>query len=152
MHLRGRWRVQRWLAALLCLLASFAYLNREPDGARTPGTSVSARMASMPMSEARAQAETPPTAPEVQGTAPPCAHDPAPRAPALDHGGPNAPPHDHAAHCPFCFTAAFALEAPGVALPAPEGARLERPLPARPEHTPRVQTHADARAPPLAGA
>jgi len=68
----------------------------------------------------------------------------------LDTSAPNAPPapHDHAAHCPFCFTAAFALEAAGVALPSVVIGGMERAATAYRRPVLAAPAHADARAPP----
>ena len=66
-----------------------------------------------------------------------------------EHRAPAAGQHDHAGHCPFCFTAAFALEAVDVS--APLGTFSADALHAPPERrSPFVAAarHPDARAPP----
>ena len=149
MHPRARWRLQRWLAALLCLLASFAYLERDQGGALSGGMvmgrTVAEHAATVP---AAVQAAPAPDMADMPGMAMP--QDQAPlTAPDLYHGGPNAPPHDHAAHCPFCFTAAFALTAQDFLVPNPGATRLPHPAAPAPGLPHRAAIHADARAPPV---
>ena len=72
------------------------------------------------------------------------APQPAPAAPS-----PKPATHDHAAHCPFCVTNAFALEAGIVGLPQGPPAYLPLPLPLLIAVTLRAVAAADARAPPL---
>lgn len=112
---------QRWLLALLTLIASAVHLTRSPQagGLGLPGTLLM-QMASdtetappthqhtadmdMTAMGDRAQ-ETPLRTPHLSHHAP---------SPGLTDAAPNAPPaHDHhaGAHCPFCLTAGFALEA-----------------------------------------
>jgi len=140
---------------LLCLLASFAYLTRQTETSTLgtmPGMSA-AQMADMPGREQAFPAEVPAgTAGEHDHPAPPAEQSVSPTQVDLTTSAPNAPPvpadHNHAGHCPFCFTAAFALMAEGATLSVtfsrtamqPE-ARYVRPLLT-------VFSHADARAPP----
>ena len=72
------------------------------------------------------------------------APQPAPAAPS-----PKPAAHDHTAHCPFCVTNAFALEAGIVGLPQGPPAYLPLPLPLLLAVTLRAVAAADARAPPL---
>lgn len=72
------------------------------------------------------------------------APQPAPAAPS-----PKPAAHDHTAHCPFCVTNAFALEAGIVGLPQGPPAYLPLPLPLLIAVTLRAVAAADARAPPL---
>lgn len=130
MTFTARQRLLRLWTALLCLVASFAYLTREPDnlsgalGLPTlAGMDMGGEMADMNMNQADHSAHDQPSAP-------------------------NNPAHKHAAHCPFCFSAAFALEAQGFVLALAEAARpafLRSPY--LQPHLLEVR-HAEARAPP----
>ena len=115
------------LAALLWLAASFAYLTRQQD---MPGMTM-AGAAQIVM-------------------------DQMPDRPGMTHAAegdtvnpPHAPAHDHAGHCPFCFTAAFALESLAFGVPFFSPDCAEPPVPER-LAAPRVPAfHKDARAPPV---
>lgn len=135
MTFAARQRLLRLWTALLCLLASFAYLMREPDDLSGAFERPALRgMAGMDLSGDMAGMD--------MGQADQAAHD----HPSI----PIDPAHNHAAHCPFCFSAAFALEAQGFVLALAEAAR-----PAF-LHFPYLQPHllalrhAEARAPPTA--
>ncbi len=147
-----RSRPWRWLQVLLVLVASLAYLERERDPAMPSGLPMVRTLPEV-TTGVHALPARPPVAHAMRMAMSGMAMPPDPPAPPVDvhQHGPNAPPapHDHDAHCPFCFTAAFALEAPPVALPS-----LSRAAPAIPER-PAVRAghgHVDrprARAPPL---
>ena len=82
---------RRWLrhwTALLAVLASFAYLTRQPEN--LAGALSLPALAGMDMSGME------------EGGMPGHSHH-VPPSPASQHG--------HAAHCPFCFSTSFALEA-----------------------------------------
>ncbi|SMB81464.1 hypothetical protein SAMN00790413_04590 [Deinococcus hopiensis KR-140] len=147
---------QRWLLAFLCLLASLAYLTRAPEapGLFPPSAFLGASLKSVTAKTQQVRAELPAsTLPAVAGMdMSGRVHHPAPAAPELTNAAPNAPPagHDqqHAAHCPFCFTSAFALEAAGVSLALPGSLRSPwLALKLAPLHLAQVR-HADPRAPP----
>ncbi|MVN86345.1 hypothetical protein GO986_06160 [Deinococcus sp. HMF7620] len=152
-------RGQRWLLALLCLLASFAFLGRV-TGSGGSALAPLLRVTAAPLAGLveRTEAHAHSAAHAGHSHQPPEEADrshPAPQAPvtALSDAAPNAPPHraDHGAHCPFCFTAAFALEAGRallfVALPASQAARV--PTAQRPVLAP--QRGPQPRAPPVLG-
>lgn len=124
---RGVWlqgQQGRLLLALLTLLASFAYLTREPGVG--PDLAGMTHQAAQPMPD---MAEPPPA--------------------AHSHSeGPGPASHDHAAHCPFCFTAAFALESQAPGVPRVSGSWPSAPLPPLPALPGLALVHADARAPP----
>ncbi|UBV44883.1 hypothetical protein LAJ19_19020 (plasmid) [Deinococcus taeanensis] len=120
---RTRGRAQRTLLAVLCLLASLGYLTR---AAGQPGLTGSRLMSAGTAVTLVAEAARPTSSPHHRHAAPAATAtgdavsasvDPrsAAQRPALHLTGPNAPPsgeHDrHGAHCPFCFTAAFAVAA-----------------------------------------
>ncbi|THF87250.1 hypothetical protein E7T09_08885 [Deinococcus sp. KSM4-11] len=146
----------RWVLALLTVVASFAFLTRQPEpsgGGGLPAVmGVMAGMATPEPPRAALTSSAMDRAPKVRGDATPHAvrmsapHDLA----LLDTSAPNAPPasHDHAAHCPFCFTAAFALEAAGVALPSVVIGGMEWAATAYRRPVLAAPAHADARAPP----
>ncbi|MBZ9713524.1 hypothetical protein [Deinococcus multiflagellatus] len=148
-------RQQRWLLAALCLLASFAFLGRTTS----PGLGLPSPFQAMQVAERQAPqpAQTQAASAPAHAGHPPAHRDmeSAPSArPALTQAAPNAPPHgpahaaDHGAHCPFCFTAAFALEAEGalsLARPAAQ-APVQALGPRGPWLAP--VRHAEARAPP----
>lgn len=126
---RGRWhKGKRWLAALLTLLAAFAFPVRGP---------LMAPQTALP-SERQAAPATGSMHLEHAGAAAHADHSTAP-----DHH-----PQNHQAHCLFCLTGAFALQADTAApLPAP----VVHTAPATPlavqSRAPALR-HADARAPP----
>jgi len=154
---------QHWLLALLCLAASFVYLTRqtEPNGmtvskmaqmAAMPGNGSNIQEFSMAMD---GQMEPPFSVGQSEHMALSShrAQAAVPASPELTTSAPNAPPlptdHSHAGHCPFCFTAAFALRADrtvfftvvsGTALPAEQ--RYVRPDLV-------TLGHPDARGPPV---
>ncbi|WP_264777187.1 hypothetical protein [Deinococcus aetherius] len=154
----GRGASRRWLLACLCLLASLVYLGRASGPSNpAPFSTVQGRAVE---TRATPQAHLVPernfrapdemdgraTADKAEG------HRSSPEHRASERLGaaPNAPPagHPHAAHCPFCFTSAFALEADGAFLVTVGRWRPVR-LPAaavRPSLA--VLRHADPRAPP----
>jgi hypothetical protein len=127
--------VQRWLLALLCLAASLAYLTRQVESqADSPMLSMAAApLTSMPGMNMSDHA----------GVA-------APQAPPLNTAAPNAPPapHQHAGHCPFCFAAAFALEAQWVTGPFRAAPMLTWVAPVYAHPDVLALRHADSRAPP----
>lgn len=147
-----------WLLAFLTVVASFMHLTRLPEmGGLGVMSFMTGQVATAPQTvEAQAHAG------HAQHVAPPkplkmdCLpgheqHDPA-TAPDLTSAAPNAPPahsgHDSAAHCPFCLTPAFALEAVGFSLPfvgalTHRWAGLTWVAPAL-----KLVRHAEARAPP----
>lgn len=148
--------VQRLLLALVTVAASFVYLNRAPafgglSGMTTPG--LASDMNDMPGME---RVERTPAPADARPAAHPAAHPPADlthvtRASPQTSPAPNAPPaapHDHAAHCPFCFTAAFALEADGPAVRVRAGPPGWPPLDAYVWPHVLVTRHVHARAPP----
>ncbi len=148
-------RLQRCLAALLWLLASFAYLTRDQGMAEMPGMTsgpgMAVETAGLPVAE---QAQDMADMPEMARAAPETDQVHQPQTAAASHQA-NAPPapvpdhqRNHAGHCPFCFTAAFALEAGPVKLPA-LGAATGEPAPAPTLHLPRpLPPRFQARAPP----
>ncbi len=56
--------------------------------------------------------------------------------------------HQHAAHCPFCVTGAFALEAGVLPLPTAPPRQTPQAQLYAPAHLPTAPRHADARSPP----
>ncbi|AZI42606.1 DUF2946 domain-containing protein [Deinococcus psychrotolerans] len=128
--------LQLW-TALLCLAASFAYLLREPDhlsgSLSLPAVAgMATDMGNMDMSGELADME--------MDRADHSAHAPS--------SAPNKSAHSHARHCPFCFSAAFALETQGVELWVDTAKHAD--FSSFPYHTPHLLTlrHAEARAPP----
>lgn len=132
-----RGHTQRTLLAVLCLLAALGYLTRQTG---QPGLTGSRLMSAGTAVTLAAEAARPTPSPhhrhaapaaEATGAAVSASADAqtAAQQPALHLTGPNAPPsgeHDrHGAHCPFCFTAAFAVAAEpfAVARPVPPGLR-----------------------------
>lgn len=120
--------LHRRVLALLAVLASFAFLSRQPVMTALPrAVDVHAGMTGH---HGSAEAHATPTGATLQT--------------------PGSGGHDHAAHCPFCFTAAFALGA------APSTAVAGPPTVAAGPVATQVDTpaghagHADARAPPVA--
>ena len=93
---------QRWLLAALCLLASLAFTVRNVQPARGVEMWASQAMGSRPGTSA------------AQRGSPGTGHDHEP-VEAVGDDLPEPAPH-HAAHCPFCFTAAFAVVSPGTTL------------------------------------
>jgi hypothetical protein len=147
--------MQRWLLTILCLLASFVYLTRQLEPGEMTGMSA-AQMAAMPGMERDQQGARPDQrqssmARTLHRTVPLMSTPPLASV-ELMVSGPNAPPassrHDHVGHCPFCFSAAFALEADGVELSFETQPfdRLNGPVATRPHLL--SLGHADARAPP----
>ena len=162
----ARLRFQRMLAALLWLIASFAFLTRQQDmmmpldmpgmvgmrallsageTVRTPPPAERAEPMTMPMKGPGSRLE----GPASENAAPPQAQT------GHGHHDANAPPaptphgDTHAGHCPFCFTAAFALAAFSVELlarPAPRRMAQDRTRPAAPRP---LVGHKRARAPPF---
>ena len=159
-------RLQRSLAALLWLLASFAYLTRDQSMADMPGMISGPGMAmetaafpaaeqATPQPAAAEQAQAMADMPEMARAAPETDQVHQPKTAAASHDA-NAPPalpvpdhqRSHAGHCPFCFTAAFALEAGPVRLPV-LGAATSGPAPVPTLHLPRpLPPRFRARAPP----
>lgn len=151
--------VGRWVLALLTLLAALAHLTRSP-AAGGLGLSLTTLAATTAPSHATStelhEAAHAPVMPDGMSDMPD-ASSPAPHAghgtgPSLTDAAPNAPPaHDHHhsdAHCPFCFTAAFALEAETVTARADDS-----PVAPTPTNVPltlalAIVRHADPRAPP----
>ncbi|WP_295816584.1 DUF2946 family protein [uncultured Deinococcus sp.] len=120
--------LHRRVLALLAVLASFAFLSRQTVMVAPPrAVDGHAGMAGHHVSAA--------------------AHA-TPAGAALQTPGRGA--HDHAAHCPFCFTAAFALgAAPSMAVAGPPTVAAG-PVAARVGTPAGHARHADARAPPVA--
>ncbi len=104
----------RWGLALLCLLAAFAYLTRDP----APAT---CGMPGMMMAGGHM------------------------------HGDAPTSPHEHGAHCPFCFTAAFALTPPDATAPRRADGRAAGSPEARALGRPASALHVQARGPPPLG-
>jgi hypothetical protein len=119
---------QRWLLTLLCLLASFAYLARQTEQRDMTPAQVAAMsafsmtggqpsgMSVMNMHSVRSRPLATPALSSHRNLSVPHASRLSPSSSAvLVTSPPNAPPqpadHNHAGHCPFCFAAAFALEA-----------------------------------------
>ncbi|WP_161882635.1 DUF2946 family protein [Deinococcus alpinitundrae] len=132
MTFAARQRLLRLWTALLCLVASFAYLMRAPDDLSAAldrpaprGMHMSGDMAGMNMDQADRTAHDHPSAPIN-------------------------PAHNHAAHCPFCFSAAFALEAQGFVLALTGVTRSGFVHPLYPQPHLLAPYHAEARAPPTA--
>lgn len=113
----------RWLAALLCLIASLAYATRDAGPLRTTAQ-IGMAMPAPGMPKAGEHAH------------------PAPTTPHPEHDG------HPAGHCPFCFTGAFALEAADVPLLGQLSVRALRAPPARICAQALTARHANARAPP----
>lgn len=136
----ARQRLLRLWTVLLCLVASFAYLTREPqtglpDLNGAPSLAAPTGMTGMDMSGDMGGMDM----------------DQAAHA-AHDH--PSAPvnPAHHAAHCPFCFSAAFALEAQGFVLALTGAIRSGFLCPPYPHPHLLAARHAEARAPPRSSA
>ncbi len=152
-------RVDRWVLALLAVLASLAHLTRSPGagGLGLPlGTLTQVTTRAGHMHEAAAEARV-----HVHVAGVPC-DPPAPRTaePGASHAGghaltdaaPNAPPH-HAhgdTHCPFCLTAGFALAAAYGPRVGPRAQRASHVTTRTAGPVTFALRHADARAPPLA--
>ncbi|WP_133161847.1 hypothetical protein [Deinococcus koreensis] len=116
---------QRWLLAALCLLASLAFTLRTARPVGAVGPWMSQRV-------------------EVDH---PAAHH-APGQPPAVQGDRPEPAGHHAAHCPFCSTAAFALAPPGTPhLPSRLDATTSPQRP-RAQVSRTLPGPADARAPP----
>lgn len=136
MTFAAKQRKLRFWTALLCLVASFAYLMREPDNlsgslslpamaGMAMNMDMGGEMADMEMAQADHSAHA--SAPDSSST---------------------RPAHSHAAHCPFCFSAAFALEAQGFELWAGAAEHVDfLSLPYQPPHLLSLRP-AKARAPP----
>lgn len=150
----------RWLLILLTLLASLGHLTRRPQvgGLGLPGAFLSGpqhgserrvegerELARRPSTQEVAQMPTGQTATRHL-------HEGAGSSIRLSDAAPNAPPGHHGGfsgvHCPFCFTAGFALEPqPGPApLLHPVGVLLEVSVYTAVALA--VVRHADPRAPP----
>ncbi|WP_161883615.1 hypothetical protein [Deinococcus alpinitundrae] len=162
----ARLRFQRMLAALLWLIASFAFLIRQQD--MVPMTTMPGMVVMGTMSSAVETVQTAPPAERAEpmqlpmnasgaGPAGQTGKRAAPPHVQPSHGqhdanAPPAPaPHSdtHAGHCPFCFTAAFALAVFSVELlaqPAPQRVAQDRARPAAPRL---LAGHQRARAPPF---
>ncbi|GAA4006589.1 hypothetical protein GCM10022631_17620 [Deinococcus rubellus] len=144
MTFTARQRLLHLWTALLCLVASFAYLTREPDdlsGALSlPG------LAGMALSSDMAGMDKRPDGEMAMGDG---SRTISSESAAHDHSSQSPNSHNHAAHCPFCFSAAFALEAQGFVLALAEAPHLTF------LHLPYLQPHllaprhAEARAPPM---
>jgi hypothetical protein len=147
--------------AALCLIASFAYLLREQG--MVPVSSVGRPSSRVTPGERPAKALQPNVAPAISH---PAADQPPPGsemadmpgmapnrapvpAPGLGSQAPNAPKHDHAAHCPFCYTAAFALEAGAWLLGPVASIPTMSARPGSPQVHTAVLRHHGARAPPM---
>jgi hypothetical protein len=141
--------IRPWLLSLLCVLASVAYLTRQTEAGRMnmgDTQMVVSPLAPMQMDTAQTETNTAqmeagqmnsmPMSSVQLGQQPPCA--------------PHSPAHNHSGHCPFCFTAAFALVAETSRVDVLTTAPSITPLPLY--VLPDIQTarHAEARAPPLA--
>ena len=123
MNRAARLRLQRLLAALLWLLASFAYITREQQMAGMPGMMMGAASA---VGELQHQ----------------------PQAPRITGKPEKSPSEQHAGHCPFCFTAAFALAAVPVIVVAAFSVRTPIVTVYAPFVPPVPASDTDARAPP----
>ena len=159
MNRASRLRLRRLLAALLWLAASFAYLTRDQQMAGMSGMA-------MAVGVQGGQVQQQEYGQDVQysqhnqhhqtasGTHHPVqsVHENSEHA-SPDHLKPdaNAPPtqQNHAGHCPFCFTAAFALEGVTVGVSLAHSNQAEQTTAER-LAAPRVSAfHEDARAPPF---
>ena len=127
-------RSLRGLMALLWLAASLAYLTRDqavltgtmvmgPGNALMNPMSGSASLGSAADAHTTDQMEMPAGPPAASSHGPPQAKAASAQGRDLQQThranappAPSAPSH-HAGHCPFCFTAAFALESAAVELP-----------------------------------
>lgn len=151
--------VGRWVLALLTLLAALAHLTRSPAagglGLSLTALAVTTAPSHATSAEMHAAAHAtvmPDCMSGMPAGARPTAHAGHGATPSLTDAAPNAPPaydHHHSdAHCPFCFTAAFALEAETVTARAeispatPTSTNVALPLAIA------VVRHADPRAPP----
>ncbi|ANE43607.1 hypothetical protein [Deinococcus puniceus] len=134
MQRRRRHTAKRWWAALLTLVAAFAFPVRGPLLSPHP---VSA-------------------GPQVQhGAAPAHPHGPPAEATAhaahVERSESPTSPHQHSqAHCLFCLTGAFALTADSAAPPPAPIVHLAPALPVVVQPRAAALTHTDARAPPPA--
>lgn len=154
-----------WLRALLVFLtvvASLMHLTRSPEagGLGLMAGSMSQMMGGDPQAaSASHHRSTENVQGEVRGDPqakmdclPGHEHNAASTEPDLTTQAPNAPPahsgHSSEAHCPFCFTAAFALEAVGFALPFDGLAAHRWAEPTWLSPALKVIRHAEARAPP----
>lgn len=158
MHGRSplRRQVQQLLLALLTVAASFVYLTRA-QMTSVMGTTgmmgLADGMTDMPGMSGDADVQVLSNPAQRQGSAALSPDQSASLvgAPDLTDAAPNAPSpaaHDHAAHCIFCFTSAFALEADGAFMLLALGHWVWRALVcyARPHVL--AARHVDARAPP----
>lgn len=147
------------MLACLCLLASLGYLTRATDATGplllSPFQGQVQTVERGRASDVTAHHFPPVTLDRPVPSGSTAAHGMAvSSAPDLSAAAPNAPPHphDHAhvAHCPFCFTSAFALEADGVVV-VWAGFRLpERAAPLHARVYLAALRHGDPRAPPAA--
>ncbi|QFP77043.1 hypothetical protein [Deinococcus sp. AJ005] len=128
------------LMAVLTVLAAFAFQARVGGMVDLPmlGMSGMVRMAGYPMSGH--QMAGMPVGPSAASALP---------VPQPQQGQGDRESHNHAAHCPFCVTGAFALEAGVLPLPTAPPRQISRPLPLAVADVPAVPRHADARAPPV---
>ncbi|WP_043816752.1 DUF2946 family protein [Deinococcus maricopensis] len=148
----GSRRLPLWWAALLCVLASFAYTVRTAAPTVTSAGVGSVAVMAAHADEAQAVAHVGDERPGMVMAEGECPgeHAGGHGADPLRSGSPNAPPsgHDHGAHCPFCFTHAFGVEGLAFAwVPAP-GVRAAHGRPSRVRVFVGAWAHADARAPP----
>ncbi|MBB6018312.1 hypothetical protein ACFP9V_24565 [Deinococcus radiopugnans] len=133
----------RQVLAALTLVAAFAFQLRAGgmvDLAQATGA-VTLRGAG-PVGVRFSHHSAPPVSSPLQS--PQAGFPPSPR-PGRD---PTKEGHHHAAHCPFCVTGAFALEAGVLPLPTAPPRLAARRLASVPAHHPATVRHADARAPP----
>lgn len=123
---RRRWDTgKRWLAAVLTVLAAFAFPVRGPLMARAPEVVAPELHA----------------APTLSSTHMQHAAQPHPSTPP-DH------PQNHQGHCLFCLTGAFALEADTATPPPVPVVHLTPVAPFAVHARAATLRHADARAPP----
>ncbi|WP_420596843.1 hypothetical protein [Deinococcus sp.] len=162
MNRAARLRLQRWLAALLWLLASLAYITREQQMGQMQAGQMPGMSAGMQVKPSQTVSEMEPIARQMAHGSPHAnvhqhAAPSGPDAATSEHAShdPNAPPaptqHNHAGHCPFCFTAAFALDGVALGVSPSSPAQTEPPAAER-LAAPRVSAfHKNARAPPFRG-
>lgn len=139
MPLRATGTYLRRLLAVLTVVAAFAFQARVGGmvDLPMPGTLGMAQMAGHPGHPMAGMAAGPSSSATL----------PVPQ-PQPGHGDREG--HKHAAHCPFCVTGAFALEAGVLPLPTAPPRQTSQPLSLAVADVPAAPRHADARAPPVA--
>lgn len=123
---------QRWLLVALCLLASVLYLSRQTEP-ENPGAAYRGQFTTGNSHEMAGESRT-------------ALHRACPEGAQSERTD-----HSHPGHCPFCFVAAFSLEASMVTLQTrTTGSAVPRlARPSNPDVL--LALSVQARAPPLAG-